>query len=278
MSSSSQLSRVSWQPSQEANFQTASFGRPFSVTSHLPESEQTSDLRVGQHRAVDADEQLAVLAVPAQAHPAAHVALEGDPDTAGANAAADERHRRMPHHDLGAADEGERGHGVEPGARDELRHQTDATLPRLPPIVDGDEDFHPPVLPLLQLVDEEQLFVDELKQWEDKGMEVLVTVDYGRESWQGRVGLVTRLIPRAGFDPMTTLALICGPEVMMRHTALALVGRGVRSSRIRVSLERNMRCGVGLCGHCQYRELFVCVDGPVLPYAQVTGLLGLREV
>ena len=77
---------------------------------------------------------------------------------------------------------------------------------------------------------------------------------------------------------MSTLALICGPEVMMRHTALALVARGVRSNRIRVSLERNMRCGVGLCGHCQYRELFVCVDGPVLPFAQVTGLLGLREV
>src|SRR5665647_3211632 len=92
---------------------------------------------------------------------------------------------------------------------------------------------------------EELLCVDELKQWEDQGMEVLVTVDYGRESWQGRVGLVTKLIPRAGFDPMSTLALICGPEVMMRNTALALVGRGVRASRIRVSLERNMRCGVG---------------------------------
>jgi NAD(P)H-flavin reductase len=125
---------------------------------------------------------------------------------------------------------------------------------------------------------EELLFSDELKQWEEQGMEVLVTVDYGRESWAGRVGLVTKLIPRAGFDPRSTLALICGPEIMMRHTALALVGRGVRSNRIRVSLERNMRCGVGLCGHCQYRELFICVDGAVLPYAQVTGLLGLREV
>ncbi|HEY8788728.1 MAG TPA: FAD/NAD(P)-binding protein [Actinopolymorphaceae bacterium] len=122
------------------------------------------------------------------------------------------------------------------------------------------------------------LFVDELKQWEGQGVEVLVTVDYGRALWPGRVGVVTALIPRAGFDPMSTLAFICGPEVMMRHTALGLVGRGVRSNRIRVSLERNMRCGVGLCGHCQYRELFVCVDGPVLPYAQVTGLLGLREV
>ncbi|HEY8822909.1 MAG TPA: FAD/NAD(P)-binding protein [Dermatophilaceae bacterium] len=125
---------------------------------------------------------------------------------------------------------------------------------------------------------DELLFTDELGQWQEQGVEVLVTVDYGPTTWTGRVGLVTTLVARAGFDPRSTLALICGPEVMMRHTALALVARGVRASRIRVSLERNMRCGVGLCGHCQYRELFVCVDGPVLPYAQVTGLLGLREV
>jgi len=140
------------------------------------------------------------------------------------------------------------------------------------------EDFGRVVLLYGARSPEELLFADELKQWEEQGIDVLVTVDYGRESWSGRVGLVTKLIPRAGFDPRSTLALICGPEVMMRYTALALVGRGVRSNHIRVSLERNMRCGVGLCGHCQYRELFVCVDGAVLPYAQVTGLLGLREV
>lgn len=122
------------------------------------------------------------------------------------------------------------------------------------------------------------LFPDELTDWERDGVEVLVTVDHGPPSWTGRVGLVTALISRAGFDPARTLALVCGPEVMMRHTAAALVDRGVRPDRIRVSLERNMRCGVGLCGHCQYRELFVCVDGPVLEYARVVGLLGLREV
>lgn len=140
------------------------------------------------------------------------------------------------------------------------------------------EDFGRVVLLYGARSPDELLFTDELRQWEGHGVEVLVTVDYGPTTWTGRVGLVTKLIPRAGFDPRSTLALICGPEVMMRHTALALVARGVRSNRIRVSLERNMRCGVGLCGHCQYRELFICVDGPVLPYAQVTGLLGLREV
>jgi 2-polyprenylphenol hydroxylase and related flavodoxin oxidoreductases len=122
------------------------------------------------------------------------------------------------------------------------------------------------------------LFTDELKRWENLGVQVLVTVDYGTPSWTGRVGLVTTLIKRAGFDPRSALALVCGPEVMMRFTAAALIERGVRPDKVRVSLERNMRCGVGLCGHCQYRELFVCVDGPVLPYAQVTGLLGTREV
>jgi NAD(P)H-flavin reductase len=122
------------------------------------------------------------------------------------------------------------------------------------------------------------LFADELSEWELQGVEVLVTVDYGPPSWPGRVGLVTTLVPRAGFDPTRTLALVCGPEVMMRHVATALVDRGVRTDRVRVSLERNMRCGVGLCGHCQYRELFVCVDGPVLGYARVEHLLSCREV
>jgi NAD(P)H-flavin reductase len=125
---------------------------------------------------------------------------------------------------------------------------------------------------------DEVLFADELAQWREAGVEVLVTVDYAPPSWPGRVGLVTTLIPRAGFDPRHTLALTCGPEVMMRYAADALVHRGVRRDRLRLSLERNMRCGMGLCGHCQFRELFVCVDGPVLPYERVEGILGLREV
>jgi len=125
---------------------------------------------------------------------------------------------------------------------------------------------------------EDLLFADELQSWANQEIEVLVTVDYGTPSWFGRVGLVTTLITRAGFAPRSSLALVCGPEVMMRFTAAALIKRGVRPDKVRVSLERNMRCGVGLCGHCQYRELFVCVDGPVLPFARVADLLGVREL
>jgi NAD(P)H-flavin reductase len=123
------------------------------------------------------------------------------------------------------------------------------------------------------------LFADQLGEWSERhGVEVEVTVDYGTADWTGRVGLVTSLIPRAGFDPRNTLALVCGPEVMMRYVATALLDRGVPAGRVRLSMERNMRCGVGLCGHCQLRELFLCVDGPVLPYDRLAPLMAVAEL
>jgi NAD(P)H-flavin reductase len=123
------------------------------------------------------------------------------------------------------------------------------------------------------------LFADQLGEWSERhGVEVEVTVDYGTADWTGRVGLVTALIPRAGFDPRNTLALVCGPEVMMRYVATALLDRGVPAGRVRLSMERNMRCGVGLCGHCQLRELFLCVDGPVLPYDRLAPLMAVAEL
>ena len=126
---------------------------------------------------------------------------------------------------------------------------------------------------------EDVLYADELERWRGRfDLEVEVTVDYGPPAWHGKVGLVTSLIPRAGFDPSTTLALVCGPEPMMRYVAAALVDRGVPRRRIRLSMERAMDCGVGLCGHCQLRELFVCVDGPVFGYDRLERLLWLREV
>jgi NAD(P)H-flavin reductase len=126
---------------------------------------------------------------------------------------------------------------------------------------------------------EDILFGDELRSWaKDFGVVVEVTVDNGQHAWRGKVGLVTQLVPRAGFDPRHTLALVCGPETMMRFSAAALVDRGVPMDRVRLSMERNMKCGVGLCGHCQLRELFVCVDGPVLTYDRLLPLLTTREL
>ncbi len=124
----------------------------------------------------------------------------------------------------------------------------------------------------------DRLYPDEAEQWRAGGIAVEGIVDHGTPDWPGRVGLVTTLLPGAVEDPASTLALVCGPEVMIHHVARALLDLGVAADRIRVSMERNMKCGVGLCGHCQLRELFVCTDGPVLPYSVVAPLLAVREV
>ncbi len=110
------------------------------------------------------------------------------------------------------------------------------------------------------------LFPEDLEAWRDAGLHVGVTVDAGAPGWEGSVGVVTVLLPLAPFEPARTVALLCGPEIMMRFVGRQLVDLGVDPRRIRVSLERNMQCGVGLCGHCQLGPLLVCRDGPVVTY------------
>lgn len=123
------------------------------------------------------------------------------------------------------------------------------------------------------------LFGDELAAWPGvAALDVGVTVDSATPGWRGRVGLVSDLLARADVDPARTLALVCGPEVMMRHVGHELVRLGIPAGRVRLSLERNMRCGVGLCGHCQLRELFVCVDGPVIGLDRARPLMDVREL
>jgi NAD(P)H-flavin reductase len=125
----------------------------------------------------------------------------------------------------------------------------------------------------------ERLFTDELPRWAaENDVAVHVTVDRGDESWRGPVGLVTGLVGRATFRPDVATVLICGPEVMMRHTAAAFVDLGVAPADVRVSMERNMKCGIGLCGHCQLRELFICQDGPVLGLDRIGSLLTQAEL
>ena len=122
------------------------------------------------------------------------------------------------------------------------------------------------------------IFGDDLERWAQAGARIEVTVDIGTPGWRGQVGLVTALLPGAGFDPARTTALMCGPEIMMRFTARELLVAGVEPHRIRVSLERNMQCGVGWCGHCQLGPYLLCRDGPVLPYGgPVSHLLTERE-
>lgn len=122
------------------------------------------------------------------------------------------------------------------------------------------------------------LYTDELERWRHDGVEVAVTVDQADTSWSGEVGLVTALIKPAGLAPGNSVAFVCGPDVMMRVTANALAALSIPAGRIRVSLERNMRCGVGWCGHCQLGPLLVCRDGPVVGYDRAAALMRVREL
>ena len=123
------------------------------------------------------------------------------------------------------------------------------------------------------------LFRKDLERWRGRlDTEVEVTVDSAQAEWPGMVGVVPALLHGAHFDPAGAVALVCGPEVMMRFTARELSSLGVAGDRIHVSMERNMKCGAGLCGHCQYGPTFVCKDGPVFRFDQVERLFQLREI
>ena len=118
------------------------------------------------------------------------------------------------------------------------------------------------------------LYEREYSHWIQGGISVDVTVDRAAPGWQGNVGVVTLLVEQlSGFDPANCAVLCCGPEVMMRFAAQAALRRGVPAARIWVSLERNMQCAVGFCGHCQLGPEFICKDGPVIPYDRVASWL-----
>jgi NAD(P)H-flavin reductase len=124
----------------------------------------------------------------------------------------------------------------------------------------------------------ELLYDDEVEGWRAGGLDVELIVDVPDDAWRGHVGVVTRLIRRAAFDPDRMLAMACGPEVMMRFAAAALLERGLAHQDIWLSLERSMKCGTGHCGHCQLGPLFVCKDGPVVRLDAVEELLRVEEL
>ena len=151
--------------------------------------------------------------------------------------------------------------------------------PALYGILDDRDAFERVVLVVGARSPEAMLFTDELEQWRGRfDLDVLVTVDHAALGWHGDVGVVTTLIPRAPLDPERTTAFVCGPEIMMRFAASGLGDIGIPASRIRVSLERNMRCAVALCGHCQLGPTFVCREGPVYPYDYAGPLMAVKQL
>lgn len=117
------------------------------------------------------------------------------------------------------------------------------------------------------------LYAGEYDAWRAAGIDVQVTVDVGSPEWTGSIGFVTALLAKRPLDAARTAVFTCGPEVMMRFLAAGAVNRGVPPDRVFVSMERNMNCAVGLCGHCQFGPAFVCKDGPVFRFDRVRRLL-----
>ncbi|MFH1766197.1 MAG: 4Fe-4S dicluster domain-containing protein, partial [Gemmatimonadota bacterium] len=115
------------------------------------------------------------------------------------------------------------------------------------------------------------LYPEELDRWNRHlHMKVGITVDRAHSSWTGHVGVVTNFLRRAEEVRPDSLYLICGPEIMMRVVIDQLLQAGVPEANIFVSLERNMECGAGFCGRCQKGPFFICKDGPVFRYDQVS--------
>jgi NAD(P)H-flavin reductase len=125
----------------------------------------------------------------------------------------------------------------------------------------------------------DMVFVDDIREWRARfDTQVGVTVDSAGADYRGSVGVVTRLIPDATFDPENAVAFVIGPEIMMRFTVTELRKLGMPRERIYLSMERNMQCGVGFCGHCQFGPKFVCRDGAVFRYDEIRPYVAVREV
>ncbi len=123
-----------------------------------------------------------------------------------------------------------------------------------------------------------RLYPDELTRWAQQGIDVLVTVDRFEEGWSGQIGVVPMLVDRIQFRAQHTMVFTCGPEVMMRYTARSCLTKFIPEHQIWLSMERNMQCAVGFCGHCQYGTAFVCKDGPVLRYDRVAAFLHTEDL
>jgi NAD(P)H-flavin reductase len=121
------------------------------------------------------------------------------------------------------------------------------------------------------------MYPGEYETWKAAGIDVQVTVDRGDENWTGRVGVVPMWFYHFRVDPHKTALLTCGPEVMIRFVIYEALARRIPTDHIYVSLERNMKCGQGACGHCQMGPYFICKDGPVFPFSAIEGFFNVEE-
>jgi NAD(P)H-flavin reductase len=121
------------------------------------------------------------------------------------------------------------------------------------------------------------LYPGEYELWQKSDISMELTVDRGDDTWTGRVGVVPMWFYHFKVDPHKTFVLTCGPEIMMRFVIYEALARRIPAERIYISLERNMKCGQGACGHCQQGRFFICKDGPVFPFSALENIFNVEE-
>ncbi|MGH9648968.1 MAG: FAD/NAD(P)-binding protein [Terriglobales bacterium] len=121
------------------------------------------------------------------------------------------------------------------------------------------------------------LYTREFGRWREGGVEVNITVDLADENWKGKVGVVPQLFYFVRMEHKNSLVLTCGPEIMMRFVIYEALARRIPKDSIYLSMERNMKCAVGFCGHCQFGPTFICKQGPVLNYAAIEPFFGKED-
>jgi NAD(P)H-flavin reductase len=121
------------------------------------------------------------------------------------------------------------------------------------------------------------IYPTEYETWQNAGINVQATVDRGDETWNGRVGVVPMMFYNVRLDPRKSAVLGCGPEIMMRFVIYEALARRIPTEHIFLSLERNMKCGQGACGHCQMGPYFICKDGPVFPFSRLEPYINVEE-
>ena len=123
----------------------------------------------------------------------------------------------------------------------------------------------------------DMLYTGEFENWQEHDIQLHTTVDRADAEWRGQVGVVPMLFYHLRLDPRKTIVLTCGPEIMIRFVVYEALARRVPKEKIFLSMERNMKCALGFCGHCQFGPSFICKDGPVLTYAQVEPFFGVED-
>ncbi len=122
------------------------------------------------------------------------------------------------------------------------------------------------------------LYLQELEEWKKEGVRVDVSVDRPDAAWRGHVGVITALIQKRMPDPKKTRVFLCGPEIMMKFALIEILRFEIGEQDIFLSMERNMKCATGFCGHCQYGPYFLCKDGPIFSYGQIKKWLPIQEL